>query len=77
MSDKNARSILLSENSFCGSYVLFKGRLRLLDNADVETIFDKNVVDAFPAGSVRPGAVDQNNIPDATILTLRRYRPAC
>jgi hypothetical protein len=47
-----------------------------LDDADVVAIFDKNVVDAFPARTVCPGAVDQNNIPDATVFVLRGERAA-
>src|ERR1700678_3019169 len=70
MSDKNTRSILLSEDSLCGSHIFFKGRLRLLDDADVETIFHKKGLDAFPARSVCPSAVDQNNIPDPIVLVL-------
>src|ERR1700682_3044045 len=34
VSDKNARSILLSEDSLRGSHIFFKGRLRLLDDAN-------------------------------------------
>ena len=71
VSDKNARSILLSQDAFCGSHIFFKGRLRLLDDADVVAILDKNVVNAFPAGTIRPGAVNQNNIPNAMRFGLR------
>src|ERR1700688_2464903 len=66
MSDKNARSILLSKDAIRGRYIIFKGRLRLLDDADVVAILDKNVVNTFPAGTICPGTVDQNNVPDAT-----------
>jgi hypothetical protein len=48
MSDKNARSILLIKDALRSDDVFFKGRLRLLNDADVVTILDKNVVDAFP-----------------------------
>jgi hypothetical protein len=48
VTDKNARSILLSQDSLRGSDIFLKGCLRLLDDADVVAIFDKNVVDAFP-----------------------------
>jgi hypothetical protein len=42
-----------------------------LDEADVVAILDKNVVDVFPARTIRPGAVNQNNIPNAMLLVLR------
>jgi hypothetical protein len=61
----------LSEESLRGSDIFFKGRLRLLNEADFVAILDKNVVDAFPARAIRPGAVDQNNIPNAMLLVLR------
>jgi hypothetical protein len=38
VTDKNARSILLSEDSLRDSHIVFKGRLRLLDDADVVAI---------------------------------------
>jgi hypothetical protein len=50
------------------SCALDRVRLRLLDDADVVAILDKNVVDAFPARTVGPGAVDQNNIPNAMLF---------
>jgi hypothetical protein len=59
MGDKNARSILLSKYALGGSHIIFQGRLRLLDNADVVAVLDKNVVNAFPAGRIRPGAVNR------------------
>src|SRR5438128_4587286 len=74
MSDKNARSILLGENALRRSHIFSKGRLRLLDDADVIAILDKNVVNAFPAGTICPGAVNQNNIPNAVLFVLRRDR---
>ena len=66
--DKNARSILQSEDALRGSHIFFKGRLRLLDDADVVAILDKNVVNAFPARTICPGAVNQNNIPNRDAL---------
>ena len=74
MSDKNARSILLSKDALRGSHIFFKGRLRFLDDADVVAILDQNVVNAFPAGTICPGAVNQNNIPNARRFALRRKR---
>jgi hypothetical protein len=47
MSDKNARSMLLSEDALGGSYIIFKGCLWLLDDAHVVAILDKVVVNAL------------------------------
>ena len=71
MSDQNARSILLSDDALRRSDIFFKGRLRLLDDADVVAILDENVVNAFPAGTIGPGTVNQNNISNARLLGLR------
>jgi hypothetical protein len=58
MSDENAWSILLSKDALCGRDIFFKGRLRLLHDADVVAILDQNVVNAFPARTICPGAVN-------------------
>ena len=58
MSDKNARSVLLSKDVLGGSHIFFKGCLRLLDDADVIAILDKDVVNALPARTICPGAVN-------------------
>ena len=73
MSDENARPILESKDALGSGNIAFKRRLRLLNDADVVTILDKNVVNAPPAGAIRPGTVNQNNIPDAMffIVVLR------
>jgi hypothetical protein len=71
VSDKNALAILLSKDALRGSHIFFKGRLRLLDDADVVAILDKNVVDASPAGTICPGTVNQNDIPKARHFFLR------
>src|ERR1700730_13060500 len=71
VSDKNARSTLLSEDAFCGSHIFFKGCLRLLDDANVVTILDENVVNTLPARTICPGAVDQNNVLHAMVFVLR------
>jgi hypothetical protein len=63
--------LLKSKCALRSGHVFFKGRLRLLDDADVVTIFDKNVVDAFPAGTICPSSMHQNNILDATLGSLR------
>src|ERR1017187_3994565 len=71
VSNKNARSILLSKNSFLGSHIFIKGCLRFLDDADVVATLDQNVINAFPARTIRPGAVNQNDIPDTMAFVLR------
>src|SRR6266446_8107461 len=62
VSDKNARPILLSKDALGGSHVVSKRGFRLLDDADVVAILDKNVVNAFPARTIGPCAVNQDNI---------------
>jgi hypothetical protein len=76
MRDKNAWSILLSQDALRRSHIFFKGGLRFLDDADGEAVFDKNVVNAFPARTIRPGTVNQNNILDAMVFRLRKERAA-
>jgi hypothetical protein len=70
MRDKNAGSILKSKDALGSIDIFLERRLGLLHDADVVTILDKNVVDAFPAGTVGPGTVNQNNIPNATLFVL-------
>jgi hypothetical protein len=74
--NQNARSMLQSEYPLGGSHVFFAGCFRLLDHADFVAILDQNVVSAFPAGTIGPGAGYQNNIPNAMLLVLRRERAA-
>src|ERR1700740_3247918 len=76
VSDKNARSVLKSEDALCGSHIILKGSLRLLEDADVVAVLAKNVAHAFPARTIGPGAVDQNNIPNAMLFVLRREHAA-
>jgi hypothetical protein len=49
---------LQCEDTLHGTYIITEGHLWLLDDADLEAIFDKNVVDAFPARTIRPRAVN-------------------
>jgi hypothetical protein len=70
MTDKDARSILLSKDTFGRSHVVFKRSFRLLDDADVVAVLDENVVNAFPARTICPGTMHQNNIPNAMLLLL-------
>jgi hypothetical protein len=74
--DKDARSVLQCEDPLHRGHIILEGRLRLLDDADVEAIRDKNVVDAFPARTVRPGPVNQNNILNAMIFVRVRVSNA-
>ena len=62
MGDKYARSVLQCENPLHRGHIILEGRLRLLDDADIEAVLDKNVVDAFPARTVRPDAVNEDDI---------------
>jgi hypothetical protein len=71
VSHENARAILQREHALrCGN-IFFKGCLRLLDHADVVAIFHKNVVYASPAGTIRPGAMHENDIPNTVFSGLR------
>jgi hypothetical protein len=70
VSDKNAWSILLSQDALRSGDILPERRLRLLNDADVVAILNKNVVNALPARTICPGAVNQNNIPNAMLLAL-------
>src|SRR5437899_12577872 len=62
MGDQNARTALQSKHAFCGGDIFFEGRLRLLDYADVIAILDKNIVNAFPAGTICPRTMHQDDI---------------
>jgi hypothetical protein len=62
---------LQCEDTLHGTYIVLEGRLWLLDDADVEAIFDKNVANALPARTICPGAVNQNDIPNAMLFVLR------
>jgi hypothetical protein len=37
----------------------------------IVTVLDEDVVNAFPARTIGPSAVDQNNIPNKMLLVLR------
>src|SRR6266850_5722885 len=71
VTDKNARSILLSKDAPGSGDIVLEGRLRLLNDADVVPVLDENVVNAFPARTIRPGAVNENNILNGILLVLR------
>jgi hypothetical protein len=62
---------LQSNNPLRGGDVFLEGSLRLLNDADVEAILHKNVVNASPARTVCPRAVNQYNIPNAMLFVLR------
>jgi hypothetical protein len=77
MGDQNAPSILSSEHALCRGDILFKGGLRFLNDADVVAILDENVVNPFPAGTICPGAVNENNIANCEREALRSALRAC
>jgi hypothetical protein len=56
---KNAGAILQSEDAFGGSAIVFKGRFGFLNNAYLETVLDKDVVNAFPARTICPRAISK------------------
>src|ERR1700719_4841547 len=70
VSDQNARSVLESKDALRSCDILLERRLRLLHDGDVVTIIDQNVVNAFPARTICPGTVSQNDIPNAPLLVL-------
>jgi hypothetical protein len=74
--DENARSILLGQDAPRGRHIFLEGRERLLDDADVVAILDNYVVNALPAGTVYPGTVNQNNVPNAATFVLHGGRAA-
>ena len=41
-----------------------------MNDADVISILDENVVNAFPTGTICPRAVNQNAVPDARLFGL-------
>jgi hypothetical protein len=67
---KNARSILLSKDALGGRDIFLERSLRFLDNADLVTILDQNVVNTFPAGAICPSSVYQNDVSNAMICGL-------
>jgi hypothetical protein len=52
---------LQCEDTLHGGHIILEGRLRLLDDADVEAMPDKVVVNASPARTVSPGTVDEDD----------------
>jgi hypothetical protein len=54
--------MLQREDTLYGGHIILEGRLRLLDDADVEAVFGKHVVDALPAGTICPGSVHEDDI---------------
>src|SRR6266545_2638691 len=68
VSYENAWSILLRKDALRSCDIFLERRQRLLHDTDVIPMFDKNVVDAFPARTICPGTVNQNNIPNATLF---------
>jgi hypothetical protein len=70
MSDKNARSILQSQDALRSNDIFVEGSLRFLHDADVVTVLGKNVVNTLPARTIGPGAVNQNNISNVMVFVF-------
>src|SRR5580700_4112239 len=70
VTDQNAGCVLQSKNALRSGDIFLERCLRLLDDADVVAIVAQDVVNAFPAGTICPGAVNQNNIPNAMVLVV-------
>jgi hypothetical protein len=68
--NKNAHSVLLSENAPGCCHIVFERCLRLLHDADVVSVPDQNVVGAFPPRAVGPGAVNEHYVFHWTGLCL-------
>jgi hypothetical protein len=51
----------------------FEGRLWFLDYADVIAILDKNVVNTFPAGTICPRAIEQDDIFTSGVVASSRF----
>ena len=63
--------VLQSQHALGGSHIVLKGRLRFVYDADVKSVFCENLVNAFPARTICPDAVNQDNIPSAMRMVLR------
>jgi len=68
VSDKNARSILLSKDALRSGDIFLERRQRFLNDADVVAILDENVVNALPARTICPGTVNQNKYSEREAL---------
>jgi hypothetical protein len=55
---------------FTAVHIILEGRLGLLDDADIEAVLDKKLADAFPARTVCPDTVDEDDILHLVILSL-------
>jgi hypothetical protein len=44
----------LGKDALGGGHIFFKVRLRFLDDADVKAVRDQDVVNVFPARTIRP-----------------------
>jgi hypothetical protein len=74
VSDEKALAILQSEDPLCSSNIFLKGGLGLLYDAHAVTVSDENVRDAFPAGAICPGSVDENDIANPVFIAGRLDR---
>jgi len=55
-------ALLQGKHAFGGGHVLLKGRFGLLNDAHHEIVLYKDVINAFPARTICPCAVHQNDI---------------
>ena len=62
VSNKDAGSFLPSKHAFGGRHVILKGCFGFLNNAYVETVLKKDVINAFPARTICPCAMHQYDI---------------
>jgi hypothetical protein len=63
--NENGRPILQSQNAFSGRDIVLERCLWLLNDTDIESIFDEDAADALLARTVCPGPMHQQNIPNA------------
>ena len=77
VSDKNAFSRLLSEDAPYSGDIFGERCQRLLNDADVAPIPDQNFINAFPAGAVGPGPMNQHHIPYVVFVGPGGKRRLC
>jgi hypothetical protein len=73
VSNKDAGSFLPGKHAFGGRHVIFKGCFGFLNNAYVETMLNKDVINALPARTIGPCAMHQYDILYEDALCLNGY----
>ncbi len=68
MADQDHRPILTIEHALRSRHVAGQGFIRVRDDADLVALGDKQLIDAFPAGAVGPGAMDEHDILDVGLI---------